>query len=146
MASLALSASRNDLRYDEAALAAFQQQRAAPACLVTTALISNLEKLLGGARDNSLLRFSLGGEYLKIGDHARAVLHLRAAVAADPSYSAAWKLLGRALARSGKDEEALAAYREGIRVAEAKGDKQAAREMAVFARRLEKAKRSGARC
>jgi predicted Zn-dependent protease len=147
MHSLALSAARNGLRYDEAALAGFQQQRSAllPACLMTTALISNLEKLLGGPRDNALLRFSLGSEYLKIGDHARAVVHLRAALATDPSYSAAWKALGRALAQSGKGEEALAAYREGIRVAEAKGDKQAAREMTVFARRLEKAMRSRAR-
>jgi cytochrome c-type biogenesis protein CcmH/NrfG len=56
----------------------------------------------------------------------------------DPGYSAAWKALGRALADSGQPEEALTAYREGIRVAEAKGDKQAAKEMAVFARRIEK--------
>lgn len=102
------------------------------------ATIANLEKLLGGPRDGALLRFSLGNEYLKCGDAARAALHLREAVRRDPGYSAAWKQLGRALAESGQRQEALAAYREGIRVAEAKGDKQAAREMAVFARRLEK--------
>jgi hypothetical protein len=39
---------------------------------------------------------------------------------------------------AGRDSEALEAYRSGIAVAEAKGDKQAAREMSVFARRLEK--------
>jgi hypothetical protein len=32
----------------------------------------------------------------------------------------------------------LAAYRQGIAVAEARGDKQAAKEMGVFARRIEK--------
>ncbi len=37
-------------------------------------------------------------------------------------------------------DEALAAYREGIAVAERKGDKQAGKEMQVFARRLEKAR------
>jgi len=35
-------------------------------------------------------------------------------------------------------EEACATYRQGIAVAEAKGDKQAAKEMSVFARRIEK--------
>ncbi|OGA53888.1 MAG: hypothetical protein A3G24_03525 [Betaproteobacteria bacterium RIFCSPLOWO2_12_FULL_62_13] len=100
--------------------------------------IANLEKLLGGPRDNALLRFSLGNEYLKAGDTAQAVAHLCDAVRRDPAYSAAWKLLGRALAGSGRREDALAAYREGIRVAEAKGDKQAAKEMTVFARRIEK--------
>ena len=35
-------------------------------------------------------------------------------------------------------EPALAAYREGIVVAQARGDKQAAKEMTVFAKRLEK--------
>lgn len=105
---------------------------------MTTALISNLEKLLEGPRDNALLRFSLGSEYLKAGDPARAVMHLREAVARDPAYSAAWKLLGRALAESGHRSDALRAFDEGIRVAEAKGDKQAAREMQVFVRRLRK--------
>jgi Tfp pilus assembly protein PilF len=103
-----------------------------------SATIVNLEKLLGGPRDTALLRYSLGNEYLKAGDAVAAALHLREAVRRDPGYSAAWKALGRALADSGQPEEALTAYREGIRVAEAKGDKQAAKEMAVFARRIEK--------
>lgn len=101
--------------------------------------IANLEKLVGGPRDNALLRFSLGNEYMKSGDAASAVEHLREAVRRDPAYSAAWKLLGKALNETGAAREALEAYREGIRVAEAKGDKQAAKEMAVFARRIERA-------
>lgn len=105
---------------------------------MTPALIANLEKLLGGPRDNALLRYSLGNEWLKAGDPARAADYLRAAVEKDPAYSAAWKLLGRSLADAGKAQEALAAYRRGIAVAEQKGDKQAAKEMAVFARRIER--------
>lgn len=101
-------------------------------------LIASLEKMLGSPRDTALLRFSLGNEYLKAGNAADAVAHLREAVKRDPAYSAAWKLLGRALAESAQPEEALAAWREGIRVAEHKGDKQAAKEMAVFARRIAK--------
>lgn len=100
--------------------------------------IANLEKLLGGPRDSALLRYSLGSEWLKAGDPARAADYLRAAVEKDPGHSAAWKLLGRALTESGSAQEALAAYRQGIVVAEQKGDKQAAKEMTVFARRIER--------
>jgi Flp pilus assembly protein TadD len=105
---------------------------------MTSQQIVNLLELVGTPRDGALLRFSLGSEYLKCADFDSAVAHLRAAVEKNPEYSAAWKLLGQAFARSGRDEEALAAYRKGIAVAEKKGDKQAAKEMAVFARRLEK--------
>jgi predicted Zn-dependent protease len=99
--------------------------------------LDNLLRLLAAGRDNALLRFSLGNEYLKNGEPGSATEHLRAALKHDPAYSAAWKLLGRALEQSGDREDALAAYREGIAVAERKGDKQAAKEMLVFARRLQ---------
>lgn len=99
--------------------------------------IADFEAMLAQGLDNALLRFSLGNEYLKQGDAARAAEHLRRAVGHDPNYSAAWKLLGKALTDSGAWEDALAAYRQGIAVAEARGDKQAAKEMGVFARRIE---------
>ncbi len=100
--------------------------------------LDNLLKLVGTARDGALLRFSIGNEFLKAGDPARAALHLREAVRKDAKFSAAWKLLGKALAEAGEPEEALAAYRQGIAVAEARGDIQAAKEMKVFAKRIEK--------
>ena len=105
---------------------------------MTASTLANLLKMLEAGRDNALLRFSLGNEYLKAGDATSAAEHLRAAVRHDASYSAAWKLLGRALETSGAVEAALDAYREGSAIAERKGDKQAAREMAVFARRIER--------
>ena len=100
--------------------------------------IANFERLLAAGRDSAMLRFSLGNEYLKIGDASSAARHLERAVAFDPRYSAAWKLLGRALTECGRHGEALAAYERGIAVAEAKGDKQAAKEMTVFAKRIMK--------
>ena len=104
-------------------------------------MISQLEKLLGTPRDGALLRYSLGLEYAKREEHARAVQYLRDAVERDPLYSAAWKALGRSLQQSGTDADALEAYRRGIDAARAKGDKQAEKEMTVFMRRLEKAAR-----
>jgi len=96
------------------------------------------ESLLAQGKDSPLLRFSLGLNYLNSGDAERAAGHLRSAVGQDPDYSAAWKLLGKALAQSGALEEAASAYRNGIEAAGRKGDKQAAKEMTVFLRRLEK--------
>jgi Tfp pilus assembly protein PilF len=105
---------------------------------MTSAVIANLQKFIGTPRDSALLRFSLGNEYLKSGDAHNARLQFAEAVNRDPTYSAAWKLLGNALAEIGQLQAALEAYRQGIGVAEEKGDKQAAKEMTVFARRIEK--------
>lgn len=101
-------------------------------------IIFSLEKMLAAGKDSALLRFSLGNEYLKQGQAETAAVHLQQAVALDPGYSAAWKLLGKALLAAERQEEALTAYRQGIAVAESKGDRQAVKEMTVFARRIEK--------
>jgi predicted Zn-dependent protease len=105
--------------------------------------VERFESMLAAGRDSALLRFSLGLHYLKAGEPARAVEHLRSAIAQDAEYSAAWKLLGKALAESGESVEAAEAYRKGIAAAERRGDKQAAKEMNVFLRRLEKAAGTG---
>ena len=101
-------------------------------------MIDKLTKMLADCRDNALLRFSLGNEYSKLGQFEQAAMHLQHAVLHDPNYSAAWKLLGKALNEAGRLQEALTAYQSGIAVAEKKGDKQAAKEMAVFAKRIQK--------
>ena len=85
-----------------------------------------------------MLRFSLGNEYSKAAEYGKAAEHLRRAVDLDRHYSAAWKMLGRVLAENGRESEAIAAYREGIAIAEKKGDRQAAKEMTVFLKRLVK--------
>ena len=102
-------------------------------------MISSLEKLLGTPRDNALLRYSLGLEHAKAGNAERAAGYLRDAVERDPLYSAAWKALGNTLRDLKRHEEALLAYRQGIAAARQKGDRQAEKEMTVFARRMEKA-------
>ncbi len=99
--------------------------------------IERLEALLAKQGESALLRFSLGNAYLETVP-ALAIEHLRRAVALDPEYSAAWKLLGRALAASGAATDARAAYAQGIEVAARRGDIQAAKEMRVFLKRLDK--------
>ena len=105
---------------------------------MTSPVISSLEKLLAAGKDSGLLRFGLGNEYLRLGEAAIAAVHLGHAVQLDPNYSAAWKLLGKALQQGGDLAAALEAYKRGVAVAEKRGDKQAAKEMAVFAQRIEK--------
>lgn len=100
---------------------------------------ADFEALLAQGRDSALLRFSLGSAYLKAGEAEKAAAHLARAVEYDPNYSAAWKLLGRARAESGDRDGAREAYTRGIAVAETRGDVQAAREMQVFLKRLDKA-------
>jgi predicted Zn-dependent protease len=100
-------------------------------------MIAELEKHLGTPRDGPLLRYTLGVQYAKAGENARALEHLREAVGRDPLYSAAWKALARLLADGGDEAGALVAYQRGIEAAQKKGDKQAEKEMRVFARRLE---------
>jgi len=101
-------------------------------------VIEALEKMLAAGQDSSTLRFGLGNAYLAR-DPANAAVHLRRAVELDPAYSAAWKLLGRALAASGDADAASAAFSRGIAIAESRGDVQAVKEMRVFLKRLRKA-------
>ena len=106
---------------------------------MTSSIVANLEKMLGSPRDGSLLRYSLGNEWLKAGNPLKAADYFRESLAYDAQYSAAWKLLGKALAEHGEHHAALEAYIKGIDVAEARGDKQAAKEMRIFSKRLGKA-------
>ncbi len=98
-----------------------------------------LENLLANGADSALLRFSLGNILYQQGEYAQAEQHLALAVEMDPGYSAAWKIYGRTLGAAGKTGAAKAALRQGIEAASGKGDIQAAKEMRVFLRRLERA-------
>lgn len=106
--------------------------------------IKPLEAMLAKGQDSALLRFSLGSAYLGQDDAARAAEHLRRAIKQDSNYSAAYKLLGQALAQLGDYSEAVSVFQAGIEVAESRGDKQAAKEMTVFARRAQRQADSGA--
>lgn len=98
--------------------------------------IDALRAQLGSPRDGALLRFSLGAALLDTDDADAAIVQLRAALDFDAGYSAAWKLLGQACLASGDTQAAAAAWQQGIVVAEANGDVQAAKAMRVFAKRL----------
>jgi len=102
-------------------------------------MLEGLEKMLAKGVDNPLLRFGLGKGYLDAGEAAKAAVHLRRCVEQDPKYSAAWKLLGKALQAENDLDGARAAWTDGLAAAQAHGDKQAEKEMSVFLRKLDKA-------
>ena len=106
-------------------------------------LIANLEALIASGRDGPAVRFGLGKAYLERSDPAASRVHLERAVDLDPAYSAAWKLLGKARAAGGDPGGAADAWRRGVAAATATGDRQAAKEMEVFLRRVERGLRSG---
>lgn len=100
-------------------------------------MIKSLEKLLAEGKDSSVLRLSLGNAYVDK-NPLRATEHLRKALAMDGENPAIWKALGKALSALGEIHEAQMTYAKGIAVAEKKGFVQAAKEMKVFLRRLQK--------
>ncbi len=102
-------------------------------------LLNQLRRLVGGPRDGALLRVSIANSLVAKGEHTAAIAELRRAVEFDPDYSAAWKLLGKALVDAGDMEAATDAYRAGVAAAATHGDVQAQKEMTVFLRRLERA-------
>jgi predicted Zn-dependent protease len=105
---------------------------------MNAATVERLRALCGGPRDGALLRFSLGNALIAAGAPADAAIELRRAVEFDPAYSAAWKLLGRALVEAGDPVQARVAWCDGITAAGRAGDVQAQKEMQVFVRRLDK--------
>lgn len=103
------------------------------------ALIAGLRSQCNGPRDGALLRYALGDALLDMGDATAAAEEFRHALRFDARYSAAWKSLGKACLALDDRAGAVEAWQEGIAVAQARGDKQAEKEMAVFLRRLERA-------
>lgn len=107
-------------------------------------MIERLEAMLAKGTDNLLLRYSLGKAYVEQASFQKAEAHLRAALAFDPTYSVAWKWLGKACLGQGDKPGARAAWESGLQAAHARGDQQVVKELQVFIKRLDKDAAAGA--
>ncbi|MFT5794099.1 MAG: Tfp pilus assembly protein PilF [Candidatus Pseudothioglobus sp.] len=100
------------------------------------AITDNLEKMLAAGRDSAMLRFGLGSAYFNQRQFVEATEHLRACIEQDSNYTAAYKLLGRALMKTQQPELAQQIFERGLPVAQAQGDKQTEREINAFLTKL----------
>jgi Tfp pilus assembly protein PilF len=100
--------------------------------------VEALLRLIGTDRDSALLRMTIATALLNQEKSVEAEEHLSEATVMDPSYTAAWKSLGKVRLSLEDAEGARKAWQAGIEAARENGDKQAEKEMAVFLRRLDK--------
>src|SRR5262249_54683493 len=82
--------------------------------------------------EDGFLRYCLAMEFLSEGKEPEAVTCFQALLEAKPEYVPAYLQLGQLFNRMGEEEEARAAFRDGIAVAQRKGDTHAANEMTNF--------------
>ncbi len=99
-------------------------------------LIDNLETMLAQGKDSAMLRFGLGSAYFNERRYEEAIPHLQLCLAFDPNYSAAYKLLGRALMKQNQFDQACQIFTTGLEKAIRAGDKQTEREISVFLKKL----------
>lgn len=99
-------------------------------------MIDNLEKMLASGNDSAMLRFGIGSAYFNNKQYQQAVPHLQKCIEMDSSYSAAYKLLGKAQIKLGMDEQARTILQTGLKQATQRGDKQTEREIQVFLKKL----------
>ena len=101
-------------------------------------IIDRLENMLNSGRDDAMLRFGLGSALFNKKDYEQAIVHLQKCIEHDADYSAAYKLLGKALFSTGKLDQASKVFEQGKAIAERRGDKQSLREMEVFEKKIKK--------
>jgi tetratricopeptide (TPR) repeat protein len=79
--------------------------------------------------EDTLANYGLGSIAVEKGEWDTARIHLETVLKQDPKYSVAYLALGKALKGLGKINEAQEVWREGIKVAAAKGDLMPANQM-----------------
>jgi uncharacterized protein HemY len=100
--------------------------------------VKQLENLIKENPENALMHYTLGIEYLRIGNNQKAVRVLKNTIELEHDYSAAYRELGKAYVNAKLTKEAINVFHKGIAVAEEKGDIQTAKEMNVFLKRISK--------
>ena len=72
-----------------------------------------------------------------------SILHLEACIGQDETYTAAYKVLGKALFQTGNYVNAETILSRGLEQALAAGDKQSEKEVRVFLKKIAKEKSNG---
>jgi len=83
--------------------------------------IENLKALVEKNPDNPLGRYGLANEYLKLEMYEEAIEQIEAYLKLKDDQGAVYRMLGEALLKLGRKEEAKEAYKKGIETAERHG-------------------------
>jgi E3 SUMO-protein ligase RanBP2 len=83
--------------------------------------IETLKALVEKNPDNPLGRYGLANEYLKLEMYEEAINEINAYIKLKDDEGAVYRILGEALLKLGKKEEAKEAYRNGIEAAQRHG-------------------------
>ncbi len=75
--------------------------------------LAHAEKLPGGAKSVALARAEL---MINRGDFGGAEASMRSAIAGDPGFASYWTMLGVSLSHQGRNDEALEAYQQSLRL------------------------------
>lgn len=77
--------------------------------------IGQLKEFIEKYPDDMFSRHALAMEYLKVGNEAQAEEVMRSLLIHDPRHTGTYYHLGKLLEKSGKIEDAISVYEEGIR-------------------------------
>ena len=91
--------------------------------------IEAFEAMLKDQPDEVMIWYGLGNEYFKLERWADAANALRQVVRLNPDYTAAYQMLGSALMSAGQNNEARAAWTEGIEAGKRSGAWKAQQHM-----------------
>ncbi|MBI4851317.1 MAG: tetratricopeptide repeat protein [Acidobacteria bacterium] len=86
-------------------------------------------ELLKSQPDDVMIWYGLASEYTKLADWALAIEALNNVIRINPSYTAAYQMLGSALMSQGQVKEACDIWRQGIEVANQTGAWKAKQHM-----------------
>jgi uncharacterized protein HemY len=96
---------------------------------LTQSRIEIFEAMARSQPDDVMVWYGLGTEYLKLEDWRQAERALRRVVEINPDYTAAYQMLGTALAGAGDVEAARGVWREGVKAADRTGAWKARQHM-----------------
>jgi tetratricopeptide (TPR) repeat protein len=88
----------------------------------TTNRIEQFKKMAEADPSNEIGHFSLGREYVAIGQYESAVHSLQRVIELNPNISKAYQLLGQSLLKLNRRDEAITALTAGVKLADTRGE------------------------
>ncbi len=85
--------------------------------------ISTIQSMLKKSPGDVFLRYSLAMEFFARGDHEQAIQEFSRCIQEDPAYLPAYVEAGKCLRAAGRIQQAIDMFKDGLRLAQTKGDR-----------------------